>query len=87
MAGLNYQKQLAGMKKLRDMLVKARRFADGLDEYILGGKSASVSIVEANLDTSVSQMEKMIADLQKRQSEKIERMIDSAEEKFEGHRW
>ena len=87
MAALNYQKQLAGMKKLQDMLVKARRFADSLDQYVMGGKSASVSTVEANLDTSISQMERMIADLQSRQNEKVERMVDAAEERFKGHRW
>lgn len=68
----DFQRQLAGMKKLRDMLVKARRFADSLDQYVMGGKSSSVSGVEANIDASVTHLDRMIADIQ-RQTEKGDR--------------
>ena len=67
MAALNFQKQVAGMKKLREMLVKAHRYAQGeLHEYILAGGSASVSGVELNISTSVAQLYRMIKDCEGR---------------------
>ena len=67
MAALNFQKQAAGMKRLREMLVKARRYAgDDLHEYILAGGNASVSGVELNIETSIAQLDRMIKDCEGR---------------------
>ena len=67
MAALNFQKQAAGMKKLREMLVKANRYAEiTLREYVLAGGSASVSGVELNLQTSIAQLDRMITDCEGR---------------------
>ena len=67
MAAYNFQKQVAGMKKLREMLVKANRYAEKeLREYILGGGNASVSGVELNMQTSITQLDRMIADCEDR---------------------
>lgn len=67
MAGINFQKQTAGMKKLRDMLAKAKRFsAAEVGQYILGGGTISVSGVERNLDTSIAWLDRMIQDAEGR---------------------
>ena len=55
------------MKKLREMLVKANRYAEiTLREYVLAGGSASVSGVELNLQTSIAQLDRMITDCEGR---------------------
>jgi hypothetical protein len=67
MAKYNFQKQAAGMKKLRDAISKAHRLAQGtLEEYILLGGEASVSGVERNLSVSMAQLDRMIKDCEGR---------------------
>lgn len=67
MAKMNFQKQAAGMKKLREMLVKAGKYSGNeIEEYILLGGQASISGVENNIGTSIAQLDRMIKDCEGR---------------------
>ena len=73
MGKYNFQKQVAGMKKLREMLEKARRYAwNELQPYTLAGGNASVDGVESNIEVSMAQLDRMIKDCEGRVKEEKE---------------